>query len=110
VPNWHEPLSRPSKRREDLHFIAFADHELAGAIVALCGTAPGVFLLPETRFTPELVHSLTTHPVVVFRTYDDYDSAMSHVPAFQWAEHMVNYDFVAALEAVRPIGQEHAES
>jgi hypothetical protein len=87
-------------------FMAFADHELAGDIVALCGTAPGVFLLPETRFIPELVQSLTTHPVLVFKTYDDYVSAMSRAPTFQWAEHMVDYDFVAALAAAKPIRQD----
>lgn len=80
-------------------FMAFGSQELAGAVVALLGTAEGVFLLPETRLVPELVPSPTRHPVLVFRTYDDYDGAMRNAPDFPWAERIIDYDFAAAVQS-----------
>jgi hypothetical protein len=77
--------------------VAFASRELAAVIVAFLGAAAGVFLLPDTQLTPDLVGSLPRHPVLVYRTYADYKGATTNAPYFQWAQHTIDFDFAAAL-------------
>jgi hypothetical protein len=46
------------------------------------------------------VGSLARHRVLIYRTADDYNDATSDAPDFPWAEHMIDFDFAAALARV----------
>jgi hypothetical protein len=78
-------------------FMAFASHALAVAIVQFYGTAPGVFLLPETDLPSHLVGPITTHRVVLLHTIDDYAGATGNREGFPWPDRTILYDFVAAM-------------
>lgn len=70
---------------------AFESESLARVVWTLYGAADGVFLLPETRLTPELTHQLRTAMVVIYRTAKDYTGATLDTPTFPWLDRLVHY-------------------
>jgi hypothetical protein len=77
--------------------MAFGSLEMASAIAAFYGVGAGVFLLPETELTAELVGSLTEQRVVVLDSARDYNGATGNEPGFPWPDRVIAYDFVGAL-------------
>jgi hypothetical protein len=79
-------------------FMAFTSHPLAAAIVQLYGTAPGVFLLPETELSSAFPAAIGTHRVVLIHTVDDYAGATGNHGHFPWPDRTILYDFAAAIQ------------
>ena len=70
---------------------AFETESLARIVWGLYGAADGVFLLPETRLTPELKQQLRAVPVVIYRTMKDYSGATLDTPLFPWPDRLVHF-------------------
>ena len=70
---------------------AFESESLARVVWAFYGAAEGVFVLPETRLTPELRQQLRALRVVIYRTAKDYTGATLDTPSFPWPDRLVHY-------------------
>lgn len=71
---------------------AFESHELAALIWEFYGSAENVFLLPETKMSPEQTAQLAGRRVLIYRTGPDYNGASLTNRDFPWADRVVRYD------------------
>jgi hypothetical protein len=77
--------------------VAFTSRELGEAVIRFRGQEASLFLVSEPQLSPELVGSLPHRRVFVYHSAADYDALAANPADFPWAEHMVDYDFAAAL-------------
>jgi hypothetical protein len=70
---------------------AFESEDVAHRVWTFYGAAASVFVLSESKLTPELKFQLQTLPVVVYRTLADYNDATLSKGKFPWLDRVIRY-------------------